>query len=69
MECPQWDSIPIPLALPNDLKKSSPNTVSRGGNEHTTVPITLGGGAFPLHMKVNNEVHTPCKTGLLMVDK
>jgi hypothetical protein len=53
MWCPRQDSIPEPLtlqatALPTELKEISTNAVSRGGYEHTTVPITLGRGAFPL---------------------
>ena len=51
MQCPRWDSIPRPLtlwatALPTELKEISTNIVSRGGYEPTTVPITLGRGAF-----------------------
>ena len=49
MQCPRWNLIPGPLALlatalPTELKEISTNTVSRGGYESTTVPITLGRG-------------------------
>jgi hypothetical protein len=49
MQCPQWGSIPGPLVLQAELKEISTIAVSRGGYEPTTVPITLGRGAFPLH--------------------
>ena len=36
----------------NLLKEISNNAVSRGYYEQTTVPITAGGGAFPIHIKI-----------------
>ena len=63
MQCPRWHSIPGPLALqatalPTELKKISTNAVSRGGYEPTTVSITLGRGAFPLHSPHLKSHHT-----------
>ena len=56
MQCPRWHSIPGPLALqatalPTELKEISTNAVSGGGYESTKVPITLGRGAFLLHIQ------------------
>ena len=45
-------------ALPTELKKISTNAVSRGGYEPTTVSITLGRGAFPLHSPHPKSHHT-----------
>ena len=38
-------------ALPTELKEISTNAVSGGGYESTKVPITLGRGAFLLHIQ------------------
>jgi hypothetical protein len=50
-----------PPALPTELKEISTNTVSRGGYEPTTVPITLGRGVFPLHIQTSLTDHVPQK--------
>jgi hypothetical protein len=42
-------------ALQTELKEISTNAVNRGGYEHTTVPITLGSGAFPLQYQMQEK--------------
>ena len=56
MRSPLWDWSPGHLALEanallTELKEISTNAVSRCGIEPTTVPITLGRGAFLLQLK------------------
>ena len=58
MQYPRWDSVQRPHALqattlPTEPKVISTNTVSNGGYEPTTVPITLCRGAYPSRLGVN----------------
>jgi hypothetical protein len=63
-----WTSLIVNASPPTKLIEISTNTVNRGGNEPTTVLMTLCWGALPLHCVVLGEWHA-CSWRVSLVEQ